>query len=457
LLREAQHLVLAVLVAQRRIQLVTTRGDQISRRTLGRSVPWEQIAGVCRTTVVYHNVEELTAWARLLTNEPALRSIADPVGYGAARDALASWLEVWRTGRVLENFGALPSEALTTRAWSIATSVRKSFGSSAHAVEAVLAGDVSLEEGLQRVADAFLDSPETFARSSAQFANLAAYASGFHDRARALAYLSAAEPTAEDEIESVRRELAKIAEDLNGFFDAGIRVRFSLLWREFFTRYTEHYVAIHDRTVGASHEGSAIAEVIRGDEWREFESLAQLPILNRQPWADAEKLLKRATAARCDLPLRHLLSEQPRCACSFRLREAPALARLPRDLESIAEAGSAAYRRTLSLFSKQLGYALDALAGGDEDATKAKRARALAAEFTQGKLPDNFSSSDILLITRALKSLDAPPPVRVRLPTDGCGLLMREELSARLRQWLDDLPDHSALVEIVSKGEGNAA
>jgi len=29
--------------------------------------------------------------------------------------------------------------------------------------------------------------------------------------------------------------------------------------------------------------------------------------------------------------------------------------------------------------------------------------------------------------------------------------------AARLRQWLDDLPDHSALVEIVSKGEGNAA
>jgi len=460
LLREAQHLVLAVLVAQRRIQLVTTGGDQISRRTLGRSVPWEQIAGVCRTTVVYHNAEELTAWARLLINEPALRSIADPVGYDAARESLSSWLEAWRTGRVLENFSVLPSEALTTRAWNIATAVRKSFGSSAHAVEAVLAGDVSLEEGLQRVADAFLDSPETFARSAAQFTDLSAYTSGFRDRARALAYLSAAEPTAEDEIESVRRELAKIADDLNGFFDAGKRARFSLLWREFFTRYTEHYAAIHDRTMGAARDGSAIAEVIRGEGWREFEMLAQLPIVNRQPWADAEKLLKRATAARCDLPVRPLLSEQPRCACSFRLREAPAIARLPQDLEAIAEAGSAAYRRTLSLFSKQLGYALDALAGGGTEVTgaaKAKRARSLAAEFTEGKLPDSFSSSDVLLISRALKSLDAPPPVRVRLPTDGCGLLMREELSARLRQWLDDLPDHSALVEIVSKGEGNAA
>ncbi|HVF27476.1 MAG TPA: hypothetical protein VM943_04490, partial [Pyrinomonadaceae bacterium] len=103
---------------------------------------------------------------------------------------------------------------------------------------------------------------------------------------------------------------------------------------------------------------------------------------------------------------------------------------------------------------------LDALAGGGDevtDAAKSKRARSLASEFTQGKLPDNFSSSDTLLISRALESLDAPPPVRVRLPTDGCGLLMREELSARLRQWLDDLPVHSALVEIVGKGEGNAA
>jgi hypothetical protein len=50
-----------------------------------------------------------------------------------------------------------------------------------------------------------------------------------------------------------------------------------------------------------------------------------------------------------------------------------------------------------------------------------------------------------------------PPPVRLRLPTSDYGLLTREELRARVNQWLDDLPSEPALVEVIEgeKSEGS--
>src|SRR3712207_7717985 len=53
----------SALVAQRRIELVTSTGDRISRRTLGGSIKWEEIAGICRTAVIHLGAEELTEWA----------------------------------------------------------------------------------------------------------------------------------------------------------------------------------------------------------------------------------------------------------------------------------------------------------------------------------------------------------------------------------------------------------
>ncbi len=457
LLDESQHLILAALVAQRRIELVTTSGDRIGRRTLDLKLRWDEIAGIARAATLLHGAEELTEWARLLTHQTSLNSISHPTAREAVRAALSEWLEAWRSTHLLENFDALPDSGLTTRTWKLSASVRKSFGAAADAVETALADIISLEEGLQRVADAFGDSSDQFTRNTQQLAQLSNFIAGLSLRERARAYLALAEPTMVDEIESARRELLAMIEDMQTLFDRESNRRFDILWREFHARYAEHYAARHAETVGADANRKAIESLTRGAEWREFEALAKLSIVNQQHWEQAEELLRHACDSYCELNVRQLLNERPACVCSFRLARASALTRLPQELEETLEHGRHAYKRTLSMLGTPLAIALDAIARKEEDAEAAARARHLSGAFARGAGDASFTHADVQLIEQALQRMATPPPVRVRVPADEYGLLTRDELRARLNQWLDDLPDQPVLVEVVSESDGNGA
>lgn len=451
--REAQHLILAALVAQRRIELVTATGDRIGRRTLDLKLRWDELSGVARAAALLHSAEELTAWARRLTNATELASIADPLAREAVRAALATWLEAWRSRRVLEKFDALPDEGLTTRAWNLSSSVRKTFGLAADAIEGALDNTISLEEGLQRVADAFADSSENFLRSTEQLAALSSFTGGLEGRVRAHDYLLLAEPTDRNEIESARRELLRIAEDVHNLFDHDSNLRFDLLWREFQTRYTEHYAQAHEESVGASLDRRPVDELLRSPEWREFEALSELSILSTRYRDEAEHLIECARNSRCTLPVRRLLQSRPSCGCMFRLGRAASFKRLPQELRETIEFGRAAARRTLQLMAAPLASALDRLAEHEETEDAQAHARALAEAFASARLPENFSHADVGFIERALQQGAASTPVRVaRPPVESYGLLTREDLRARLNQWLDELPDEPALVEVSGDG-----
>lgn len=451
--REAQHLILAALVAQRRIELVTATGDRIGRRTLDLKLRWDELSGVARAAALLHSAEELTNWARRLTNATELASIADPLAREAVRAALRGWLEAWRSRRVLEKFDALPDEGLTTRAWNLSSNVRKTFGVAADAIEAALDNTISLEEGLQRVADAFADSPENFQRSTEQLAALSSFTNGLEGRVRAHDYLLLAEPTGRNEIESARRELLRIAEDVHNLFDHDSNVRFDLLWREFQARYVEHYAGAHDETVGASFDRRPVDELLRSPEWREFEALSELSILNTRYRDEAEHLVQCTQNMRCALPVRQLLAERPSCDCMFRLGRRASLKRLPQELQETVEVGLGAARRTLQLMSASLASALERLAQSAETEEARVHALHLSEAFAANRLPVSFSQRDARLIEEALSLGAASTPVRVvRPPLEAYGLVTREDLRARLNQWLDELPDQPAMVEVTGDG-----
>jgi hypothetical protein len=453
--REAQHLILAALVAQRRIELVTATGDRIGRRTLDLKLRWDEVSGVARAAALLHSAEELTTWARRLTNATELASIADPLAREAVRAALSGWLEAWRSRRILEKFDALPDEGLTTRAWNLSSSVRKTFGVAADAVEAALDNTISLEEGLQRVADAFADSIENFQRSTEQLASLSSYTNGLAGRVRARDYLLLAEPTGQNEIESARRELLRIAADVHHLFDHDSTLRFDLLWREFQGRYAEYYARLHDETVGTAIDRRPVDELLRSPEWREFEALSELSLLNTRYTEEAAHLVELARNARCTLPVKQLLLEQPYCGCMFRLARASFLKRLAQELQETMEFGRRAARRTLALMSAPLASALNRLAESIEsDDARNLLARSLADSFASGHLPENFSHTSVRLMEEALQVSGAPVPVRVRPPLEAYGLVTRQDLRSRLDQWLEELPDQPAMVEVIGDGSG---
>lgn len=394
---------------------------------------------------------ELLDWARLLTGRPSLRSTR-----GEVKAALGLWLKEWHLLGLLQKFEALPDACLTTRVWKAESEVRKSFGRAADALEAEGQGKISLEEALTRVAEAFRRSPGAVARFTRMLEDLCGFIETAGARERVRAYLVAAELTGIDEIETARRELLNLAHESNNFLDAARRERFERLWREWRTRYGEHYAALHDKTVGAGGSRDSLRDLRRSERWREFESLARLPVVSTQVWRQAEGLLRVAEGMRCTHDVRRLLAGQPACACQFRLTRAEELSELSQELEALMERGLAVYRSTLRLLGTPLAISLDALSRRDEDAETAKRARLLSVAFVQARLPEKLTRLDVRLIERALKRMPAPPPVKVVAPNGETGLLTRDELRARFEQWLDELPEQPVLIEVVSKAELNA-
>lgn len=451
LLREAQHLILAALVAQRRIELITASGDRISRRTLDQKLRWDEIAGIARAAALLHSAEELTNWSRLLTNQTKLASIAEPEAREAVREALRTWVKAWRGESLLERFDALPDEGLTTTVWKLAVTVRKSFGAAADAIEVALADTISLEEGLQRVADAFGDSVEQFTRNRVQLAQLKNFTDRLCERERAHTYLLLADLTGLEIIESARRELLTIAEDVHHLLDEESNRRFDLLWQGFQSRYIEHYVATHERASGMQGERQTLEALLRSHKWREFETLSALSVVNQSYWTEAERLLSHASESRCELPARQLLQERPSCGCAFRLTRAfGSITELTQSLEDLARRGLEAHRRVLYVWSKHLGHALEELAQQEIEIEARAHAATLAAIFSEGSIPQPFTPFDVQLIELALQRT-AVPPLRVSFPRESYGLMTSGELGARLKEWLDELPNNPALVDVVSE------
>jgi hypothetical protein len=396
---------------------------------------------------------ELLDWARLLTGRP---SLGQAQGRGEVRAALGLWLKEWYLLGLPQKFDALPDACLTTRVWKAEAQVRKSFGRAAAALEAEAAGKIDLEEALGRIASAFSHSPAWLARLTRTLEDLCGFVETIVARERVRAYLAAAEPTGVDELETSRRELLNLAHESNNFLDAARRERFERLWREWRARYGEHYATLHDKTVGLGGARDLLRDLRRSERWREFESLARLPVVSTQVWRQAEGLLRIAERTRCGLDVRRLLTNQPVCACQFRLSRADELAELPQELEALMERGLGVYYRTLGMLGGSLAISLDALGRRDTEAETAGRARSLSSAFAQERMPERFTRLDVRLIERALKRMPAPPPVKVCAPNGESGLLTRDELRARFEQWLDELPEQPVLIEVVSKAELNA-
>ena len=469
LLREAQHLILAALVAQRRIELVTNTGDRITHRTLDGTLLWSEISGVARAATLLHSAAELTAWASLLTDQQKLSTITNPEARETVRAALSAWLGEWRERALLEKFEALPDEGLTISAWQLSVAVRKSFEAAAESLEALLADNITLEEGLQRVADAFGESTEGFAARQKQLAQLISYTEGLVEREQARTYLAMAEPTTEEEIESARRELLMLTDDVHTLFDHDSCERFNLLWREFHSRYIEHYAAAHALASSATNVNQqSVATLMRGDEWREFEALSQLSIVNRAYWEKALDLIDRAREMRCQLPVGQLLNERPACECSFRLSHAAIEPQLViQALTDIVRRGRAAHRHTLALWHEPLARALKALTHGEEESEELlERARALVAAIEEGRLPVAFNWVDARLIERALplvEFVETEPsaihsPLSNALPViENEPIIQAETIVAAPEQWLDNLPNNpTVLVDVIGESGRNA-
>lgn len=446
LVHESAQIVLAALVAQRNLEFVTSKGDRINRRSLDLQIIWDDVAGIALPETVLFGGEKLTAWAQLLTGDTSFTTLDELEDRDKIKEALEKWLDGWQKDKVLERFEQLPDEILTTKIWRLAVHSKKTFGAAAETIASVLDEIIVLEEGLQRVADAFSDSEKEFNTCRENFLTLKDFINGVAQREKVWSYLAVCETTQDEEIESLRGNIYAVIEEMRVSPSEILNLQLEDFWQEFHAKFSEHFNANHYTVMKSHHLQEKFDEILRSDEWWEFENLSALPIFQRSYFQQAQNLVRRLKELNCPFDVPALLENQPFCACSFRLSQANEWEIMPQKLAFIVEMGRISYRKTIAILGMTLAPILESMSETETEEF-ARAAAKLAEVLNSEKDIPLLNNAELMILRNAVQAISTTPFLQVSIPSEN-GFLSREELRYRLTEWINELPSEPVLLKV---------
>jgi hypothetical protein len=447
LVREAQHLILTALVANRQIEFVTTQGDRINRRSLDLKIIWDDIEGVALPSTQIYSAEKLAQWAKLLTGDQTLGSIEIPEERQRVEKALNIWLRDWQSARLLERFSELPDEILNTKIWRLASLAEKSFGAVATSVSAALDNSITLDECLHRVVDAFSDSEEEFFSRTRDLVVLEDFVSGTQQREEILSYLAVCETTEDEKIEYFRERLFKVVYESAVNPNQLLNREMENLWQSFHQRFSEYFALKHDLVMKSHHLQERLDEIMRSDAWWEFENLSRLPIFPGIYWDKVGKIRRRLRELDCHFSVRDMLQTHPFCACSFNLSQISEWERLPQKLEETIEDGRKSYRRILLALSDTVAQLVSHFAKRENDDEYTAAATQLLEIFVAGREIPPLDNLQLTVLQKSFENLPASILIKSDFPHTQ-DFVSRRKLKELVNKWLDEIPNKPVLIKI---------
>ena len=438
LTREAVHLILAALVAQRQYEFVTSSGNRISHRSLDLQIIWDDIVGIAKPLNELYTPARLLLWAKLITGNAGIKSIGGPEDRLLITDSLSGWLTGWKQSRTIDDFDALPDESINSAIWRTAANLRKSFGAMADSIEALIKNDLSLDECLQLIADLFSDSEAEFEKKKNDLRVLREFTAGVSRRAEIATFLSLCEITSDPEIERSRLELldairsrrfgALAAE--NGDVDA--------IWTDFRKLYSRHYGEKHDFVMRAADSGEKLREIIRSDQWCLFESFSTVSWLDRRYFSKAKSLIRDIRQTYCEAKVSDLLASKPFCSCSFSLADTERIAGLPGQLTITVSSGLESYRKSFTENGKNL------IASADTDAMRTS-IKSILSGIAQNSTFPSLSGQDIRILRLAAEKLGEDGFAGAATETDSTEELQLDEPD-NIAMWQREVDEVEAYV-----------
>jgi hypothetical protein len=447
LVREAQHLILTALVANRQIEFVTTKGDRINRRSLDLKIIWDDIEGIALPSAASYPSERLTHWAKLLTGVEAISSINLPEDCETVKTGLRVWLFDWEKVHLLERFNELPDEILNTKIWRLSLLADKTFGSVATTVHTILDESIPVDEGLHRIADAFSDSDDEYFARTKDLVVLEDFISGTRRREEIRTYLAVCESSDDERIEEMREKLFAILEETTINPSQLTNREMENAWHLFHARFTEHFAAKHDLVMKSHHLQEQFDELMRSNEWWEFENLSNLPIFTQAYRQKAQKLCEQFRDLDCRFSVREMLKTHPFCACSFNLTEAADWEELPGALKETIEKGRKSYRKILSTLRETLAQLITHFGTRPMDEDYKTAARHLVEIFKQGQDIPLLNNAELVILQKAFENLPTALLLKTAFPPTN-DFVTRTYLKQQVEEWFDELPDEPVLVKI---------
>ncbi|MBS1796007.1 MAG: ATP-binding protein [Acidobacteria bacterium] len=447
LVREAQHLILTAMVANRQIEFVTTKGDRINRRSLDLKIIWDDIEGIALPAAASYPTERLTHWAKLLTGADNIHSINAPEDCEEITHGLRNWLYDWEKVHLLERFNLLPDEILNTKIWRLSLLADKTFGSVATTVHAILDESITLDEGLHRIADAFSDSDDEYYARTKDLVVLEDFISGTHRREEIRTYLAVCETTDDEKVENLREKLFGILEETTINPSQLTNREMENHWQAFQTRFSEYFAARHDQVMKSHHLQEQFDEIMRSNEWWEFENLSNLPLFTPVFRDRAQKICQQFRELDCRFNVRDMLKTHPFCACSFNLDAADEWEGLPEALKETIEKGRRSYRKILWTLRETLVQLITHFGSRPIDEEYKAASRHLVEIFKQGKGIPLLNNSELVILQKAFENLPTSLLLKTGFPPTN-DFVTRDELKAQVEQWLDELPDEPVLLKV---------
>ncbi|REJ78855.1 MAG: ATP-binding protein [Acidobacteria bacterium] len=447
LAREAQHLILSALVAQGKIEFVTSKGDRINRRSLDLKIIWDDISGISKPQNVLYGSKRLTEWARLISEVEGLQSIDIADDRRRAKVAFKKWLKDWEAEKLLEKFDSIDSDDLNTKIWNIAINAEKTFGVVQKSLSAFFEEAISLEEALQRIADAFSDSEAEFEARKTDLMAVAGFIEWSDLRGRVINYLSVCEYLGDETIDGKRERIEALL--IEGLSKPGLASVGELesAFEDFRRGYAEAFAAAHNRVVNAHDIEEKVDEILASDEWWEFSNLARMPIFGQDHFERACKIVRRLRGMKCVTNVQERIYERPFCDCSFRIRNADEWHLMPKELIAAMLQGSDSYKRTLSNASEVLAPLLESLSANSKDDAMRKAAESAIKKITAKGDSAMFDTLELQQLNRACEMIRKSPAVKAGFPNVP-DLATSAELRDRLDSWASELPSHPIQINI---------
>lgn len=447
LVREAQHLILTALVSNRQIEFVTTKGDRINRRSLDLKIIWDDIEGIALPSAASYPTERLTHWAKLLTGIENISTINLPEDCEAVKTGLRNWLFDWQKVLLLERFNELPDEILNNNIWRLSRLAEKTFGSVATTVSAVLDESITLDEGLHRVADAFSDSDDEYFARTKDLVVLEDFISGTKRREEIRTYLAVCEPTNDEKIEELRERLFQNLEETTIKPSQLTNREMENSWLAFHSRFSEYFSSCHDMVMKSHHLQEQFDEIMRSDEWWEFENLSNLPVFPQVHWREAQRLCQLFKELDCRFSVREMLQTHPFCACSFKLAHIAEWERLPQTLLATIEKGSKSYRKILLTLKDTLIQLVSNFGSSPIDKEYSAAARQLIEIIKQDNGIPLLNNAQLVILQKAFSDLPTSLLLKTGFPATN-DFITRAELKKKVNKWLEELPDEPVLVKV---------
>jgi len=319
LTREAQYLVLAALVAQREYEFVTQHGNRINHRSLDLQTVWDDIVGIAKPIDETYSSDTLLAWAQTVTGNSAIRSLETTEDRLLIIDSLAAWLTAYERAGDLDRFEALPYEDQTASISKTVAGLRRSFGVMAASIAALTSDDVSLEQCLAALAEAFSCSEDEFARKKADLRVVRDFVGEASGRRGIVDYLAASSVTNNHEVERSRQALLECLSQGPHSLAEQDRRETQREWERFHELYVAEYLESHEAIRAAMLEHSD-REILQSDQWRVLLMAGDCYGPSRHYIEEARRIMRSFKRSACSHASAEQLASRPHCACGFDLR-----------------------------------------------------------------------------------------------------------------------------------------